>query len=62
MINEIWYHCILYIKEPYECFGIAAIKGTVTKASPNYSWMIGKQLTELRNFFIKNKALVAEIK
>ena len=54
---ETWYHCNQY---PFS-WGFASIDGTVTKAPKEQSWLVGKKLLEIRNFFITNNIQVFKV-
>jgi hypothetical protein len=51
-----------YISLSYATYGIRSTNDIVDIAAPIASWMIGKKLSEIKPFLLKNKAKVFEIK
>ncbi len=59
MNKERWFH----VNMDNACFGFACNKDSVIiKVPPLISWMMGKSLQEVKPFFLKNKAVISEIK
>ena len=45
----------------YATFGITAVNGVIRQAAPIASWMIGKELKDIKPFLLEKDAKVVEI-
>lgn len=52
MIREL---CLYQITAPYYCAGLETVDGIVVKAAPIIKWTIGKDISELFEYFKRKR-------